>query len=122
MSIHIGAGKGEIAPTVLLPGDPLRAKHFAETLLDDPVCFNEVRGMLGYTGFYQGKRVSVMGTGMGIPSHSIYVTELITEYQAKTLKQSILLCPILIKKQTSPDNFQMQYECQETHKKNRNLN
>jgi purine-nucleoside phosphorylase len=85
MSIHIGAEKGAIAPTVLLPGDPMRAKHFAETLLQDPVCFNEVRGMLGYTGIYQGKRVSVMGTGMGIPSHSIYVTELITEYQVNTL-------------------------------------
>jgi len=85
MSIHIGAKQGDIAPTVLLPGDPLRAKHFAETLMEDPVCFNEVRGMLGYTGLYKDKRVSVMGTGMGIPSHSIYVTELIREYQVKTL-------------------------------------
>jgi len=85
MSIHIGAEQGDIAPTVLLPGDPLRAKHFAETMLENPVCFNEVRGMLGYTGTYQGKPVSMMGTGMGIPSHSIYVTELITEYQVKTL-------------------------------------
>ena len=64
MSIHIGAQPGQIAPTVLMPGDPLRAKYFAETLLEDPVCFNEVRGMLGYTGTYQGKRVSVMGSGM----------------------------------------------------------
>ncbi|UCF09318.1 MAG: purine-nucleoside phosphorylase, partial [Candidatus Bipolaricaulota bacterium] len=85
MSIHIGAKSGEIAPTVLLPGDPRRAKHFAETLLEDAVCFNEVRGMLGFTGNHEGKRVSVMGTGMGVPSHSIYVHELINEYEVKTL-------------------------------------
>jgi purine-nucleoside phosphorylase len=85
MSIHIGAKKGEIAATVLLPGDPLRAKVIAETMLDDPFCYNEVRGMLGYTGRYGGKRVSVMGTGMGIPSLSIYVHELITEYDVETL-------------------------------------
>jgi purine-nucleoside phosphorylase len=85
MSIHIGAKPGQIAPTVLLPGDPLRAKHFAETMLQDAFCFNEVRGMLGYTGRYGDKRVSIMGTGMGIPSSSIYAHELITEYQVKTL-------------------------------------
>ena len=85
MSIHIGARRGQIAPTVLLPGDPLRAKFIAETLLEEPACFNEVRGMLGFTGTYQGKRISVMGTGMGIPSHSIYVNELIAEYDVKTL-------------------------------------
>lgn len=85
MSIHIGAKKGQIAPTVLLPGDPLRAKFFAETLLEDAVCFNEVRNMLGYTGRYGEKTVSVMGTGMGVPSHSIYVHELINEYGVKTL-------------------------------------
>ena len=85
MSIHIGAKPGDIAPSILLPGDPLRAKFIAETLLEDATCFNEVRGMLGFTGTYQGKRVSVMGTGMGVPSHSIYVNELISEYGAKTL-------------------------------------
>lgn len=85
MSIHIGAEPGQIAKTVLLPGDPLRAKHFAETFLSDKFCFNNVRGMLGYTGDYEGKRISVMGTGMGIPSHSIYVNELITEYEVETL-------------------------------------
>ena len=85
MSIHIGAEQGQIASTVLLPGDPLRAKHFAQTMLEDPVCFNEVRGMLGYTGTYKGKRVSVMGSGMGMPTFSIYAHELITEYQVKTL-------------------------------------
>ncbi len=85
MSIHIDAEPGQIAPTVLMPGDPLRAKHFAETLLEDPVCFNQVRGMLGYTGTYRGKRVSVMGSGMGIPTLAIYVNELVTEYDVKTL-------------------------------------
>jgi purine-nucleoside phosphorylase len=85
VSIHIAAKEGQIAPTVLLPGDPLRAKHIAETMLEDAVCYNEVRGMLGYTGRYEGKRVSVMGSGMGIPSLSIYVHELVTEYHVKTL-------------------------------------
>ncbi len=85
MSIHIGAKPGDIAPSVLLPGDPLRAKFIAEALLQDVTCFNEVRGMLGFTGAYQGKPVSVMGTGMGVPSHLIYVNELITEYGVETL-------------------------------------
>lgn len=85
MSIHIGAKQGQIASTVLLPGDPLRAKHIAETMLEEVVCFNGVRGMLGYTGRYGAKRVSVMGSGMGIPSQSIYVHELVTQYNAKTL-------------------------------------
>ena len=85
MSIHIGAEQGQIAPTVLLPGDPLRARHFAETLLEDAFCYNEVRGMLGYTGRYGDKRVSIMGSGMGMPTLSIYVNELVTEYDVKTL-------------------------------------
>lgn len=85
MSIHIAAARGEVAPTVLLPGDPLRAKHIAETMLDGAFCYNEVRGVLGYTGRYQGTRISVMGSGMGIPSLSIYANELITDYQVKTL-------------------------------------
>ena len=85
MSIHISAEQGQIAPSILLPGDPMRAKFIAETLLEDAFCFNEVRGMLGFTGTYRGKRVSVMGTGMGIPSHSIYVNELISEYGVKSL-------------------------------------
>jgi len=79
MSIHIGAKSGDIAPSILLPGDPRRAQFIAETLLEDSVCFSEVRGMLGFTGTYKGKRVSVMGTGMGVPSHTIYVSELISE-------------------------------------------
>jgi purine-nucleoside phosphorylase len=85
VSIHIGAEQGQIAPTILLPGDPLRAKHIAETMLEDVFCYNEVRGMLGFTGRYGDKSVSVQGTGMGIPSLSIYVHELVTEYQVKTL-------------------------------------
>jgi len=85
VSIHIGAKQGQIAPTVLLPGDPLRAKHIAETMLEEAFCFNQVRGMLGYTGSYQGKRISVMGSGMGMPTLSIYVHELVTTYDVKTL-------------------------------------
>ncbi|MBS9774299.1 MAG: purine-nucleoside phosphorylase [Tenacibaculum sp.] len=85
MSIHIKAKKGEIAETVLLPGDPLRAKWIAETFLKDVVCYNEVRGMYGYTGTFNGKRISVQGTGMGIPSTLIYTTELITEFGVKNL-------------------------------------
>ena len=87
MSVHIGAEKGEIAETVLLPGDPLRAKWIADTFLEDVVCYNEVRGMYGYTGYYNGKKVSVQGTGMGVPSISIYVNELIREYEVKKSKQ-----------------------------------
>ncbi|MBR0307010.1 MAG: purine-nucleoside phosphorylase, partial [Lachnospiraceae bacterium] len=68
MSGHINAKKGEIAERILLPGDPLRAKYIAETYLENPVCFNEVRGMYGFTGTYKGVPVSVMGTGMGVPS------------------------------------------------------
>ena len=85
MSVHIEAKKGEIAETILLPGDPLRAKWIAETFFENPVCFNEVRGMFGYTGTYNGKRISVMGTGMGVPSISIYAHELINEYGVKNL-------------------------------------
>lgn len=85
MSVHIDAKKGEIADTILLPGDPLRAKWIAETFLENATCYNEVRGMLGYTGTYKGQRISVQGTGMGIPSISIYAHELITEFGAKNL-------------------------------------
>ena len=85
MSIHIGAEKGEIAETVLLPGDPLRAKWIAETYLENIHCYNKVRNMFGYTGTYNGRRISVQGTGMGVPSISIYAHELINEYNVKNL-------------------------------------
>lgn len=85
MSIHINAKKGEIADTILLPGDPLRAKYIAETFLENVVQYNEVRNMFGYTGTYKGKRISVQGTGMGVPSISIYVTELMQEYDVQKL-------------------------------------
>ena len=85
MSTHIGANQGQIATTVLLPGDPLRAKNIAETMLKDVICFNKIRGMLGFTGNHNGKRVSVMGSGMGIPTLSIYVHELFSEYQVKNI-------------------------------------
>ena len=85
MSLHIEAKKGEIAETILLPGDPLRAKFVADNFLEDAVCYNKVRNIFGYTGTYKGKRISVQGTGMGIPSMSIYVTELIKDYGVKNL-------------------------------------
>jgi len=85
MSIHIAAEKGQIAEAILLPGDPLRAQFIAENFLEEPVQFNKVRNMFGFTGRYKGQRVSVMGTGMGMPSHSIYVNELIRDYGCKRL-------------------------------------
>ncbi|WP_107842189.1 purine-nucleoside phosphorylase [Metasolibacillus meyeri] len=85
MSIHINAKQGEIADIVLLPGDPLRAKYIAETFLEDVTCYNEVRNMFGFTGTYKGKRVSIQGTGMGVPSISIYVNELMAEYGVQKL-------------------------------------
>ncbi|GMA63606.1 purine-nucleoside phosphorylase [Alicyclobacillus fastidiosus] len=85
MSVHIGAVEGAIAERILLPGDPLRAKYIAEKYLDSPVCYNEVRGMYGFTGTYKGVPVSVQGTGMGVPSISIYATELMQSYGVKTL-------------------------------------
>ena len=85
MSTHIEAKPGEIAESVLLPGDPLRAKWIAETFLENPKCYNDVRGMLGYTGTFRGKPISVQGTGMGIPSALIYCHELINDYGVKNL-------------------------------------
>lgn len=85
MSTHIGAKQGEIADKILLPGDPLRAKYIAENFLENSVCYNEVRGMLGYTGTYKGEKVSVQGTGMGVPSISIYINELMQEYGVQKL-------------------------------------
>ncbi len=85
MSTHISAAKGDIAERILLPGDPLRARYIAEHYLEDARQFNEIRNMFGYTGTYKGKQVSVMGTGMGMPSIGIYSYELISEYGVKDL-------------------------------------
>ncbi|WP_283679092.1 purine-nucleoside phosphorylase [Lentilactobacillus sp. Marseille-Q4993] len=85
MSTHIGANKGDIAETVLMPGDPLRAKFIAENYLEDVVQYSDVRNMFGFTGTYKGKKISVQGSGMGIPSLAIYTTELIKEYGVKTI-------------------------------------
>lgn len=83
MSTHINAKDGDIAEAVLLPGDPLRAKYIAEHFLENAFCYNEVRGMFGFTGYYNGKKVSVQGTGMGQPSLSIYVNELFQFYNVQ---------------------------------------
>jgi purine-nucleoside phosphorylase len=85
MSTHIDAAPGQIAPHVLMPGDPLRARWIAGTFLENAVCYSEVRGMLGFTGTYRGERVSVQGSGMGQPSLSIYVTELFAEYDVRSV-------------------------------------
>ncbi len=84
-SLHIDANLGDIAETVFMPGDPLRAKHIAEVYLDDAVCFNKTRNMFGYTGYYKGKRISVMGSGMGMPSMGIYSHELLETHKCKNL-------------------------------------
>ena len=85
MTIHIGAAREQIAETVLMPGDPYRAKWAAETFLSDVACINETRGMLGFTGTWQGQRVTIQGSGMGMPSMSIYANELIRDFEVQTL-------------------------------------
>jgi purine-nucleoside phosphorylase len=85
MSTHIGAHPGDVAPLVLMPGDPLRAKWIAETFLDDARCYTEVRGMYGYTGTWRGQPVSVQGSGMGQPSLAIYAHELMAEYDVQSI-------------------------------------
>jgi purine-nucleoside phosphorylase len=85
VSTHIGAAPGDIAPLVLMPGDPLRAKWIAETFLDDARCYTEVRGMYGLTGTWRGQRVSVQGSGMGQPSLAIYANELFKEYDVQSV-------------------------------------
>jgi purine-nucleoside phosphorylase len=85
MSTHIAAAPGQIAPHVLMPGDPLRARWIAENFLEDAQCYSQVRGMLGYTGTYRGERISVQGSGMGLPSISIYAHELFAEYDVQTI-------------------------------------
>tara|TARA_R110002110_G_scaffold12184_43_gene58105 strand:+ start:3154 stop:3858 length:705 start_codon:yes stop_codon:yes gene_type:complete len=85
MTVHIGANPGQIADTVLMPGDPYRARWAAETFLEGAELVNEVRGMLGFTGMWKGNRVTIQGSGMGMPSLSIYANELIRDYGAQTL-------------------------------------
>jgi purine-nucleoside phosphorylase len=85
VSTHIAAESGDVADTVLLPGDPLRAEWIAQTYLDDVMCYSRTRNMLGFTGSYRGRRMSVQGTGMGQPSLGIYVHELVTDFGAQTL-------------------------------------
>jgi purine-nucleoside phosphorylase len=85
VSTHIAAEPGQVAETVLLPGDPLRAEWIARTYLDDPTCYSRTRNMLGFTGSFRGRRISVQGTGMGQPSLGIYVHELVTNFGARTL-------------------------------------
>ena len=85
MSIHIEAEKNDIADVVLMPGDPLRAKYIAEKFLNDVKLINDVRNMLGYTGYYKGKKITVMGSGMGIPSIGIYSYELFNDYDVKKI-------------------------------------
>ena len=97
MSTHIGAEPGAIAPHVLMPGDPLRAKWIAETFLEDATCYNEVRGMLGYTGTWQGQRVSVQGSGMGQPSFAIYANELFDDYDVQSVVR-VGSCGALVEK------------------------
>ena len=82
---HNNARKGDIAKVVLMPGDPLRAKYIAETFLENAVCYNTVRNMLGYTGYYKGKKISVQGSGMGMPSIGIYSYELFSEYDVDSI-------------------------------------
>ncbi|NLK36025.1 MAG: purine-nucleoside phosphorylase, partial [Gracilibacteraceae bacterium] len=83
ISASISVKDADIAKIVLMPGDPLRAKYVAERYLENPVCFNTVRNMLGFTGIYKGKKISVMGSGMGIPSMGIYATELYTQFDVE---------------------------------------
>jgi purine-nucleoside phosphorylase len=86
---HIGAKQGEIAPTMLMPGDPLRAKFIAETWLEDAACVNTIRNMLAFTGSYQGKRVTVMGGGMGMPSVGLYTYELFHFYDVQQIAAAL---------------------------------
>lgn len=85
MSVHNEANQGEVAESILIAGDPLRAKYIAENYLTDVFCYNKVRNMLGYTGLYKGKRLSVQGSGMGMPSMTIYAHELINDYNARQI-------------------------------------
>lgn len=113
MSIHIAAAKGEVAPRVLFPGDPARAKWIAETFLTDARCYTEIRNMWGFTGTYKGEQISVQGSGMGQPSASIYAHELFAEYDVQTLirvgtcgalTESVALRDVIIAMSASTDS------------------
>lgn len=122
---HITAKAGEVAKTVLMPGDPLRAQFIAETFLEDPICFNTVRGMLGYTGTYKGRKISVMASGMGIPSVGIYAYELYNFYEvdniirigsAGSISDDLVVGDIAIAMATSTNsNFMHQYNLNGTY-------
>ena len=117
---HISAKQGEIAKVMLMPGDPLRAKYIADRFLTDVLCFNQVRNMLGFTGTYKGKRISVMGSGMGIPSMGLYAYELYHFYQVEAIirvgtaggiGENIRLRDVIIAMSASTDsNFAAQYD------------
>lgn len=117
---HNEAKKGDIAKTVLMPGDPLRAKYLAETYLEDVVQFNAVRNMFGYTGTYKGKKISIMGSGMGMPSIGIYSYELFTQYDveniirigsAGSMQKDVHIRDVIIAQGSCTDsNFAYQYE------------
>lgn len=124
-TVHNSASSGEIASTVLMPGDPLRAKYIAETFLENPVCFNEVRGMFGFTGTYKGKKISVMGSGMGMPSIGIYSYELYKFYGVEKIirigscgaysDDLELLDTILVDRSYSESNFALTYRNSDEH-------
>lgn len=112
MSLHLEAKQGEIADTVLITGDPLRARHFAKHL-ENAYCYSKIRGMEGYTGLYKGKRISIQGTGMGIPSTALYLHELICDYHIKrvirvgtagALQSSLKLGQIVLAEQAMTDS------------------
>ena len=125
MTLHNSAKKGDIAKIVLMPGDPLRAKFIAETFLEDIVCFNTVRNMLGYTGTYKGKQVSVMGSGMGMPSIGIYAYELYKFYDVEKIirigscggyDESLDLLDVVIASSSyTESNFALTFNSEDTH-------
>ncbi len=122
---HNNAQKGDIAETVIMPGDPLRAKFIAENYLENPVCYNQVRGMYGYTGTYRNKRISVQGSGMGMPSMAIYSWELFNEYDVQNIirtgtagavSDSVSLRDIIIAMSTSTNSaYASQYNLPGTY-------
>lgn len=124
-TVHNSANYGDIAKIVLMPGDPLRAKYIAENYLENPVCFNELRGMLGFTGMYKGKKVSVMGSGMGMPSMGIYSYELFKFYDVEKIirigscgaysDELELLDTILVDRAYSESNFALTFSSCDEH-------